>query len=71
MIVELKMYGCKCDNCGAQWEDDGRVAFTDETGMESNVDEDSEWHTEDDKHYCAGCWRYNDEDELEISKIAK
>lgn len=68
----MEMYGCKCDNCDKQWEDfhNNFIAFTDESSMENNIADDGEWHTdrENDKHYCPECWRYNDDDELEIGK---
>lgn len=71
MIIEMTMYGCKCDNCGKQWEDEdmGFVAFTDDSGIKSYLDEDGEWHTEDDKHYCPECWSYDDEDNLVIKQL--
>lgn len=62
------MYGCKCDHCGKEWTTDeynGFVAFSDESGMRATMQEDTDWHTEEGKHYCPDCFGgFDDEDNL-------
>lgn len=74
MIIEKKMYGCKCDNCGEEWADDwnGWIAFTDQSSMDQNVRDDDLWHTtKDGKHYCPNCFCFDDDDNLVISNVWK
>lgn len=72
MITEVKMFGCKCDNCGNTWKDEhnGLVAFTDKLSMETVLgDEDGEaWHIDRNftphRHYCDDCWCIDENDKL-------
>lgn len=73
MIVEVKMYACKCDNCGKQWEDDhyGWTAMTDEFSIKQMIAEEDGWHEEDGKHYCNDCFQgYDDNDEVMLRELA-
>lgn len=76
MIVEVTMYGCRCDNCGIEWVDEhhGFAAFTDEISMKSQMADDHTWHTDrdavEDRHYCPKCFSFNDDDELVITPIS-
>lgn len=66
MIVKVKMFACKCDNCKEQYVDDysGFTAMTDKFGIKVLVGEDSEWHTENNElHYCPKCYKGHDEED--------
>jgi hypothetical protein len=70
MIIGVKMYGCKCDNCGKRWICDhyGWTAMTDQMSMEQAVEDD--WHTEGKKHFCTDCFAgFDDNDEMILNKI--
>jgi hypothetical protein len=71
MIYPKTMYAAKCDNCGKEWvdEDNGYFAFTDESSITDNVNNDDEWHNEGDKHYCKDCYSFDDNDTLIIKTI--
>lgn len=71
MIQEIKMFGCFCDNCGDQWDDDetGYCAFTDAFSMKDHLVDDTHWHTlsgTPDRHYCPECFTIDDNDNLII-----
>lgn len=79
MIYSSKMYACRCDNCGSDYEmrpygNDGwgiKVLYDAESLMASDVD-DSDWHTEDDKHYCPECFKgFDAEDKLVLRDLNK
>lgn len=70
----MQMFGCKCDNCGIQWKDDDRIAYTDAISMQQVVENDSEWQTDNSgkkiKHYCPKCFGgFDDNDKLIISEV--
>lgn len=67
MIVEVTMYGCKCDNCGKEWVDDnyGWTAMTDEASMKQLISDEDGWEEVDGKHYCDDCFMgWDDEDNV-------
>ncbi len=70
MIIERKMYACKCDNCGKDWNDNwlGIMSYNDKGYMEFVVQDDETWHCEDRKHYCPDCWSFDDEGEVVVSQ---
>lgn len=71
MITKKEMHGCKCDNCGKEWIDEHRgiVAFTDESGIKEALNDDTDWYTDADKHYCPDCFDgFDDEDNLILKK---
>lgn len=77
MIIELTMYGCKCDSCGNQWADEhnGFVAFTDKASIKNMISDDDTWYVHheslDVKHYCPKCWSFDNEDNLVLREIIK
>lgn len=70
MIVEIEMYGCKCDNCNQYWSGD-HIAYSDEFSMKEVIGDDDSWHTEkdEDKHYCPDCHSFDNEGNLVIKQI--
>ena len=75
MIIQIEMFGCQCDNCGKQWMDEhnGFVAFADKNSMENIMGDDTDWYTdreeEEDKHYCPGCFTFDDYDNLVLKPM--
>lgn len=69
MIIKEYFYAIECDNCKeiAQGYEDVDFWTSDESGTEENATE-SEWHKEDDKHYCPDCHSFDDEDNLVINR---
>lgn len=71
MIIELKMYGCKCDKCGELWHDNNdMIASIDEVSIAAQVAEDDSWLIEIEsnvkKHYCQKCWGYDEDGEITL-----
>ena len=66
------MYGCHCDNCGADWmnEESGIAVLAIESDMLNEVRNFESWYTDgpigNEKHYCPECHTVNDNDELVI-----
>jgi len=64
MLIEETFYAIECDVCKAQAEnEEGHTFWADETTSKENAKE-SEWHEEEDKHYCPKCHSFDDEDNL-------
>lgn len=71
MIKEISMYTVICDNCGKDLhENDEYSGFNDIAFVEDSAS-DAGWHKEDEKHYCPGCFSFDDEDQLVIDKSKK
>lgn len=71
MIYPVQMYSCRCDNCGKRWEDEenGYVAYSDESSMELVVGEDDEWLEWNGKDYCGKCWSWDEGDEVLLRTV--
>jgi len=65
----MKMYGCACDNCKEDFKEGemNYALFPDKITVKDQIIE-ADWITENGKHYCPDCVKYNDEDELVIDK---
>lgn len=79
MIYPKTYYECKCDNCGKVWYnyDESVCALVDEISLKQQISDDG-WDTrqeisdnmvEVDKHYCADCWYYDDEDNFCLKEV--
>lgn len=70
MIVPIPMFGVICDSCGKAWIDEDLCicAHVDESSMSTVINEDSDWQTDGDKHYCRDCWYWDENDELKFGK---
>lgn len=56
MITEIKMYGCKCDNCGAEWSWVGGELITKTQPNEvARCVKIEGWSIRGEKHYCKNC----------------
>lgn len=68
MIQKVEMYTVVCDNCG---DDIGASqeysCWNDESAAYENA-MNSDWHQEGDKHYCTGCFSFDDNDKLILIK---
>lgn len=61
MIKPVTMYSVICDRCGkAYGEFNGIAAWLDE-GTAKEQAMGSEWEEIGDKHYCPGCYEFDDE----------
>lgn len=69
-IVEVKMFGAECDNCGERWIDDhnGFVSFTDESSMKQVLEDDDTWWSGDEGIYCPSCFKFDDEGNIIIAR---
>lgn len=66
MIYPITMYAAKCDCCGEEVKLMGEfAALVDELSVREDLME-SGYHTDGNKHYCPGCWSYDDEDNIVI-----
>ncbi len=59
MIYVVKMYECKCDNCGAIFDGapfrlKGISVYKEKEDCQDEI-ELSNWHSNGDKHYCTIC----------------
>lgn len=71
MITKHDFYGIDCDNCKVSFEDyDGHSCWPDKDGVEANAME-SEWHKEDDRHYCPDCASFDENGVLVIKTETK
>ena len=69
MIEPITMYRCICDNCKTQWGDDV-IAYADPV-ITWDAAQDSGWIEHEGKHYCGGCWTYDDNDNIVINQQEK
>lgn len=67
MYNKIECICITCDNCGDTFLDDhsGFSIYVDENSANEAAD-NSEWYSEDRKHYCTECYTINDDDELII-----
>lgn len=73
MIIEVKMYTVKCDNCGEEWETDEYSGWNDPDYAWDCASED-DWIEDEkvkDKHYCKECYSYDDDDNVIINSERK
>jgi hypothetical protein len=71
MIEKVEMYTVVCDNCGEDVASGQEYScWNDKSYAEDNA-VDSDWHKEDDKHYCPNCFEFDDEDNLIIQSLKK
>ena len=63
MVIDRKFYNIRCDHCGAlldeeTWWDDKDVIAKDILGECGWIE------CEGGRHYCDGCWHYDDDDNI-------
>lgn len=68
MIKKVEMFTVVCDNCGTDvnkgqeyscWNDE---TYAEEIAMESD------WHRDNDKHYCTHCFSFDENDNIIIDE---
>lgn len=67
------MISAKCDNCKNNWYNDhyGWMCVTDESSMESMLDDDEWYKGENGKHYCPECYSFDDDDNFVLDETRK
>jgi hypothetical protein len=66
MIKEITIYTLVCDNCKIDIHKDHEFSGYDDLDYVRGVGMDSNWHRDDDKHFCDDCWYWDDEDNIRI-----
>jgi ribosomal protein L37E len=69
MIKTVEMYTVVCDNCGKDVYDDSDCYCWNDKGFVEDDAMNYDWIKQDDKHYCADCYSYDDDDNLIIGGI--
>jgi hypothetical protein len=69
MIYPVTMYSAECDNCKEDYhnEDNGWCATVDTNSILEMMGDDG-WVTENGKHYCQNCFKYDDKDNFIINE---
>ena len=68
MIYGITVYAAKCDNCGKELLEDEEYCGYNSKDFLIDLMGDSNWHSEDDKHYCPDCYSFDDNDNLILLK---
>lgn len=77
MIYEVKMYACKCNNCGSEAFDNSDYSCWPDPELVREQICEMSWHETDYKnpltslHYCDLCHSFDDEDGLIIDLTRK
>ena len=68
MIKEVTMYTVICDNCGKDVCKDQEFAGWNDKDYAVDIARDGDWYIGErtDRHYCADCHTYDDDDNLII-----
>lgn len=69
MIKEVKMFTAVCDNCGKDICEGEEYSCWNDLSMIEMIADESDWHSEDDKHYCPDCFEFDDEDNIVVNVI--
>ena len=60
------MFTVICDGCGKDVNKDADYSCWDDKGYAEDIAMDSDWVTDNDKHYCTDCYYYDEDDKLII-----
>ncbi len=71
MIKEMTMYTAVCDECGQQLNVGDEIIAWNDKGYAEDIAMDSDWVTDNDKHYCPDCYYYDEDDKLIIQSIER
>jgi len=64
-IITEVFYGIKCNRCGEICDDGEHSFWNDESGADENA-MNSDWLSENNKHYCPNCFEYDEESDKNI-----
>lgn len=68
MIKEVIMYTVICDNCQKDVNENQEYSCYNDEMNANDIAMESNWIKCGDKHYCADCYEYDDNDELSIKE---
>ena len=68
MIKEITMYTAICDGCGKDVHEGCEISAWGDKGYVEEVVMEADWIREGGEHYCTDCFKYDDDDNLIISK---
>lgn len=64
MIKSEIVYTYICDNCGCNlFDNEDSIGITD-ISLLMNIADDSNWNTDNSKHYCPDCYSFDDNGNL-------
>lgn len=66
MIIKQTFYAVKCDVC--ETINESEYQFWNSESYAIEVAGDSDWHIDDDNHYCPDCWTLDENGEVKIKQ---
>lgn len=62
MIIERLFHNIQCDACGGRLDDE--TWWDDKEALTTQILDECGWIECEGRHYCPGCWAYDDDDNI-------